>query len=244
MKSFDIVIPVYNEERVLARSVETLMAHLEQRFPYRWRIVVADNASTDGTLAVARELAARHPGRVRVLHLDEKGRGRALKRAWLDSDADAMGYMDVDLSTDIARTVDLARAVLDEGFDLAYGSRLARASETERSLKREIVSRGNMAVIKAMFFVGFSDAQCGFKAITREAAHELLPLVRDTYWFFDTELLIKAEKAGYRLKEIPVRWQEDPDTRVRLVEDIGKQLRGLLRVRFERIPRRPREARG
>lgn len=238
MKSFDVVIPVYNEERVLERSVETLRSFLRESFPYRWRIVIADNASTDGTLRIAEELARRSPDEVRVLHLDEKGRGRALKRAWLDSKADAMGYMDVDLSTDIAKTVDLARAVLDEGYDLAYGSRLARGAETTRSLKREIVSRGNMAVIKALFFVRFSDAQCGFKAITREAARALLPLVRDTYWFFDTELLIKAEKAGYRLKEIPVRWQEDPDTRVQLAQDIAKQLRGLLRVRFERIPRR------
>ncbi len=238
MKSFDVVIPVYNEERILAQSVETLRSFLRESFPYRWRIVIADNASTDGTLGIAEELARRAPEEVRVLHLDEKGRGRALKRAWLDSDADAMGYMDVDLSTDIAKTVDLARAVLDEGYDLAYGSRLARGAETTRSLKREIVSRGNMAVIKALFFVRFSDAQCGFKAITREAARALLPLVRDTYWFFDTELLIKAEKAGYRLKEIPVRWQEDPDTRVKLAQDIAKQLRGLLRVRFERIPRR------
>lgn len=238
MKSFDVVIPVYNEERVLERSVETLRSFLRESFPYRWRIVIADNASTDGTLRVAEELARRFPDEVRVLHLDEKGRGRALKRAWLDSEADAMGYMDVDLSTDIAKTVDLARAVLDEGYDLAYGSRLARGAETARSLKREIVSRGNMAVIKALFLVRFSDAQCGFKAITREAARALLPLVRDTYWFFDTELLIKAEKAGYRLKEIPVRWQEDPDTRVKLLQDIAKQLRGLLRVRFERIPRR------
>ncbi|HXF51470.1 MAG TPA: dolichyl-phosphate beta-glucosyltransferase [Dehalococcoidia bacterium] len=238
MKSFDVVIPVYNEERILAQSVETLRSFLRESFPYRWRIVIADNASTDGTLGIAEELARRAPDEVRVLHLDEKGRGRALKRAWLDSDADAMGYMDVDLSTDIAKTVDLARAVLDEGYDLAYGSRLARGAETTRSLKREIVSRGNMAVIKALFLVRFSDAQCGFKAITREAARALLPLVRDTYWFFDTELLIKAEKAGYRLKEIPVRWQEDPDTRVKLVQDIAKQLRGLLRVRFERIPRR------
>jgi glycosyltransferase involved in cell wall biosynthesis len=238
MKSFDVVIPVYNEERVLTQSVETLRAFLRDSFPYRWRIVIADNASTDATLAIASDLAGHYPDEVRVVHLDEKGRGRALKRAWLESDADGMGYMDVDLSTDIAKTVDLARAVLDEGYDLAYGSRLARESETTRSLKREIVSRGNMAVIRAMFFVRFSDAQCGFKSITREAARALLPLVKDTYWFFDTELLIKAEKAGYRLKEIPVRWQEDPDTRVKLVQDIGKQLRGLLRVRFERIPRR------
>ncbi len=229
MKSFDIVIPVYNEERVLTESVETLRAFLHESFPYRWRIVIADNASTDRTLAIANDLSARHPEEVRVVHLDEKGRGRALKRAWLESDADAMGYMDVDLSTDIRKTVDLARAVLDEGYDLAYGSRLARGSETTRSL---------MALIKVMFFVRFSDAQCGFKAITREAAHALLPHVRDTYWFFDTELLIKAEKAGYRLKEIPVRWREDPDTRVKLAQDIAKQMRGLLRVRFERIPRR------
>ncbi len=235
MKSVDLVIPCYNEERVLAESVEKLRAwcgeHLQA---YRWRIVIADNASTDGTLAVAERLAADDADGVRALHLDRKGRGRALKRAWLESSADAMCYMDVDLSTDLSDITPLLSGVLEEGFDLAYGSRVAGASDVKRSLKREINSRGYITLIKLLFWTKFSDAQCGFKAITRDAVQKLLPQVRDSEWFFDTELLILAEKAGYRLKEVPVKWVEDPDSRVKFPRDIIRMARDLVRLRFRR----------
>ena len=240
MKSVDLVIPVYNEERVLAESVGRLRDWCAAHLPYRWRIVIADNASKDGTLAVAQRLAAEDPDGVAVVHLDQKGRGRALKRAWLERRADAMCYMDVDLSTDLAMITPLLGGVCDEGFDVAYGSRLARAAKTTRSLKREINSRGYITFIKLLFWTKFSDAQCGFKAITREAAQALLPHVRDGEWFFDTELLILAEKHGYRLKEVPVAWTEDPDTRVKFPHDIIKMASQLLKLRFRRdsVPRR------
>jgi glycosyltransferase involved in cell wall biosynthesis len=233
MKSVDLVIPCYNEERVLAQSVATLRAWAEEHLSaYKWRIVVADNASRDGTLDVAKRLAAEDPAGFAYIHLDQKGRGRALNRAWLESNADAMCYMDVDLSTDLAMIAPLLAGVLEEGYDVAYGSRLSRTSDIERSLKREINSRAYIVLIKALFWTKFSDAQCGFKAITREAAQALLPHVRGTEWFWDTELLILAEKNGYRLKEIPVRWTEDPDTRVRFPQDQFKMANNLLRLRF------------
>jgi glycosyltransferase involved in cell wall biosynthesis len=240
MKSVDLVIPCYNEERVLAGSVEKLRAWCAEHLAaYRWRVVVADNASTDGTLAVAQELAARHPDDVAVLHLDRKGRGRALKRAWLESPADAMCYMDVDLSTDVGMISPLLAGVLEEGYDVAYGSRLSRGSDIERSLKREINSRGYISFIKLLFWTKFTDAQCGFKAITREAAQQILPYVEDGEWFFDTELLIIGERGGWRLKEVPVRWVEDPDSRVKFPQDIIKMARQLVKLRFRRgLPRR------
>ncbi len=238
MKSVDLFIPCYNEERTLARSVETLCAWAAEHLPYAWRVVVADNASTDGTLAVARTLAAAHPDEVGVLHLDRKGRGRALKQGWLASGADAMCYMDVDLSTDLASVLPLLAGVLEEGYDVAYGSRLSRRSDVERSLRREVNSRGYITLIKLLFWTKFSDAQCGFKAITREAAQRLLPQVEDGEWFFDSELLIIAEKTGCRLKEVPVRWVEDPDSRVKFPQDIIKMARQLLRLRFRKLERR------
>ncbi|MEX2246973.1 MAG: dolichyl-phosphate beta-glucosyltransferase [Dehalococcoidia bacterium] len=243
MPSVDLIIPVYNEERVLAESVEKLRAWAAEGLPWRWRVVVADNASTDATLEVAQRLAADHADDVAVIHLDRKGRGRALKRAWLESPADAMCYMDVDLSTDLEHVRPLLASVVDEGCDVAYGSRLARSADIERSFRREVNSRGYNLVIKALFWTKFSDAQCGFKAITRDAARELLPHVRDREWFFDTELLILAEKAGYRLKEIPVRWVEDPDSRVRFPQDIWKMGSRLVRLRLRRIPGREELAR-
>ena len=239
MKSVDLVIPCYNEERTLAASVETLRDWCgEHLAAYRWRVVVADNASTDATLEVARQVAALHPDDVAYLHLDRKGRGRALKQAWLQSPADAMCYMDVDLSTDLAMVAPLLAGVLEEGYDLAYGSRVSRGSDIERSLKREINSRGYIAVIKLLFWTRFADAQCGFKAINRDAAQQLLPHVQDGEWFFDTELLIMAEKGGWKLKEVPVRWVEDPDTRVRFPHDVIKMASRLIKLRFRKMPKK------
>jgi glycosyltransferase involved in cell wall biosynthesis len=239
MKSVDLVIPCYNEERALASSVETLRTWCgEHLAAYRWRIVVADNASTDATLDVATKVAALHPDDCTYIHLDRKGRGRALSRAWLESPADAMCYMDVDLSTDLAMVAPLLAGVLEEGYDLAYGSRVSRGSDIDRSLKREINSRGYIAFIKLLFWTRFADAQCGFKAITRKAAQQLLPHVQDGEWFFDTELLILAEKGGWKLKEVPVRWVEDPDTRVRFPHDIIKMASQLIKLRFRKMPRK------
>ncbi|OGO51224.1 MAG: hypothetical protein A2148_10110 [Chloroflexi bacterium RBG_16_68_14] len=242
MPQLDIVIPVYNEAHVLAASVEKLRSYLQETsFPYTWRIVIANNASTDRTLEVARELSRRLDDvavDVAVLHLPQKGRGRALKKALLESDADAMSYMDVDLSTGLDALLPLARAVLEEGYDVATGSRMARGSQITRSLRREITSRGLIFLIKLLFLSKLSDTQCGFKAITRQAARELLPLVENDEWFFDTELLLLAEKGGYRVKDIPVLWIEDPDSRVDVLKTVLEDLQGLLRMRLRRIPRR------
>jgi len=235
MKSVDVVIPVYNEEAQLAKSIGTLRDFCSKNLTtVKFRVVVADNGSTDSTLAVAQSLAKQYPD-VGDIHIEQKGRGRALRRAWLESPADIMCYMDVDLSTDLEMIKPLLAGVLEEGCDVAYGSRLSRASDIERSLKREINSRGYITLIKLLFWTKFADAQCGFKAITREAAQRLLPHVEDGEWFFDTELLILAEKSGCRLKEVPVRWVEDPDSRVKFPRDIIKMASQLLRLRFRRL---------
>jgi len=233
MASVDIVIPVYNEEHVLADSVATLRKFLAQGFAHQYRIVVADNASTDGTLAVAQRLAQKHTD-VASLHVPQKGRGRALRAAWLTSPADILSYMDVDLSTDLAAFPPLIEAIASEGYDVAIGSRLARGADIRRSLRREAISRGYNVMIKGLFFTRFSDAQCGFKAASRRAVQELVPLIENNEWFFDTELLILAEKAGYRIKEVPVRWLEDPDTRVNVPKTVWEDVRGLLRLRLRR----------
>ena len=238
MPQLDIVIPVYNEAHVLAGSIERLRSYLaETNFPYSRRIVVADNASTDRTLAVAQELAERFDD-VAALHLPQKGRGRALRKAWLESDADAVSYMDVDLSTDVAALTPLARAVLEEGYDVASGSRMTRGSQIERSLRRELTSRGFIFLIKLVFLSKLSDTQCGFKALSRDAARELVPRIENEEWFFDTELLLLAEKGGYRVKDIPIRWIEDTDSRVNVRKTVIEDLQGLWRMRFRRIPRK------
>ena len=229
----DVVIPVYNEEGVLEQSISTLVAFLHARSPYDWRVVIADNASTDRTLEVAKRLTERIP-EVEFVHLDEKGRGRALRRAWMESDADVVSYMDVDLSTNLEAFPPLIEALISGGYHLAIGSRLQRESVIARQLKREILSRGYNLLIKLFFFNKFSDAQCGFKALTRQAARELVPLVKDQGWFFDTELLLRAEQKGYEIFEVPVEWIEDLDTRVNILQTSLDDLKGLIRVRFTR----------
>ncbi len=235
----DVVVPVYNEERDLERSVTTLRRFLREHGDrWRWRVVVADNASVDRTLAIAQELADRWPGEVGVVHLDQKGRGRALRRAWTETDADVVCYMDVDLSTDLLFLPPLIDA-LTSGYDVAFGSRLAPGAKVSRGLKREIISRCYNLLIRLFFWNHFWDAQCGFKGITRQVAREVLPLVQDQAWFFDTELLLIAEKNGYRLKEIPVAWVDDPDSRVKIVKTAWEDLKGLWRLKrhFPRIRR-------
>ena len=234
MAHVDVIIPVYNEEVALPPSVAKLRAFLQANLSLPWTIVIADNGSIDRTLAVAQELAAQYSD-VTYIHLPEKGRGRALRRAWLESTADIVSYMDVDLSTDLKAFPPLVTAI-DEGYDVAIGTRLASKSQTERSLKREFISRCYNLLIKAMFSTRFSDAQCGFKALSRKAVQELVPLIVNQEWFFDTELLILAEKKGYRIKEIPVEWLEDPDTRVNIRKTVMEDLKGLWRMRTHPLP--------
>ena len=233
----EIVIPVYNEERVLRQSVETLRAYLIRYFPYRWQITIADNASTDQTWARAEALAAEYEG-VRALHLDQKGRGRALRTAWLASDADVVSYMDVDLSTNLESFLPLVAPIITGHSDLAIGSRLLRGAVIARQWKREIISRCYNLMIWMLFHNRFSDAQCGFKAVRTTAAHELLPNVENQEWFFDTELLLLAEERGLRIYEVPVVWVEDLDSRVNIRKTAFEDIRGLVRVRKQRWQRR------
>ncbi len=235
MTTVEVVIPVYNEEEALPQSIPELRAFLSgPEFPWEWRIVIADNASTDDTPAVSRRLEEQFPGEVKYVRIERKGRGYALKQTWAESEADIRTYMDVDLSTGIEAFPALVRSIAEEGFNVATGSRLARESKVVRSFKRTTLSVGYNAMIKAGFWTRFSDAQCGFKAISREAAERILPLVQDNNWFFDTELLILAEKSGYRIKDIPVRWVEDPGTTVKIGSTIAEDLRGLWRMRLQR----------
>ena len=232
----EVVIPVYNEEVDLPRNIPKLCDYLRTYFPYRWSVVIADNASTDGTLDVARKLADDDP-RVSVLHLDKKGRGRALKAAWLASEADVVAYMDVGLSTNLWSFLPLVAPLTTGHSDLAIGSRLLKGATITRQWKREIISRCYNLLIKLLFRNRFSDAQCGFKALKRSVAQALLPHVEGDEWFFDTELLLLAEEYGLRIYEVPVDWIEDLDSRVDIVSTALEDIRGLLRVRVGRYRR-------
>ncbi len=225
----DVVVPVFNEEIGLAVSVRRLHQHLSTQLPYTFRITVADNASTDATFDIATALAG-ELAHVRVVHLRQKGRGRALRDVWSNSDADVLAYMDVDLSTDLSALLPLVGSLVSGHSDIAIGTRLHRGSRVVRGAKREVISRGYNLLLRGTLAARFSDAQCGFKAIRREVAEHLLPLVEDTGWFFDTELLVLAERSGLRIHEVPVDWVDDPDSKVDVVSTALADLRGVARV--------------
>jgi glycosyltransferase involved in cell wall biosynthesis len=225
----DVVVPVYNEQAGLARSVRRLHRYLAGEFPFSWRIVVADNASTDATPEIGRALAAELPG-VRYLRLDRKGRGRALRAAWAAGDARVVSYMDVDLSTDLRALLPLVAPLVSGHSDLAIGTRLAPGARVVRGPKRELISRAYNGLLHAVLHARFSDAQCGFKAVRRDALAHLLPAVRDDGWFFDTELLVLAQRRGLRIHEVPVDWVDDPDSRVKIVRTAVEDLRGVARL--------------
>jgi putative flippase GtrA len=225
----EIVIPVYNEAGDLAASVHRLHDYLAGNFPLAWLITIADNASTDETLAIARGLESELDC-VHVLHLDQKGRGRALRTAWLASAAPVVAYMDVDLSTDLDALLPLVAPLVSGHSDVAIGSRLASGARVVRGPKREVISRSYNLILKTMLRSGFSDAQCGFKAVRTDVARALLPNVEDNGWFFDTELLVLAERNGLRIHEVPVDWVDDPDSRVDVVSTARADLRGVWRM--------------
>ncbi|OGG11611.1 hypothetical protein A2Z00_04520 [Candidatus Gottesmanbacteria bacterium RBG_13_45_10] len=232
--TLDIVIPVYNEEKELSKSVRTLSSYLAEHLTdFDWHITIADNASRDNTFSIAKDLSS-EDSKISAVHLKEKGRGRAVKYVWQHSKADIVSYMDVDLSTDLKHFPPLIRALL-RGYDVAIGSRNARGSRVYgRSVLRTLTSKIYIFLIKLTFWVNFSDAQCGFKAVSRRVVDKVVSVIKDNEWFFDTELLITAEKMGYRIYEEPVTWIDNPGSTVRVLNTAQGDLEGLFRLFISR----------
>jgi glycosyltransferase involved in cell wall biosynthesis len=229
LPTVEIVVPTHNEAHVLEARIMRLHRYLTERFPLPWRITIADNGSTDGTSVVARRLARTTPG-VGVLVLPAAGRGGALRAAWLRSRADIVAYTDVDLSTDLDALFPLVAPLISGHSDVAVGSRLASGARTDRGPKRELISRAYNRLLKLVLRTPVRDAQCGFKAITATTARQLLPTVRDDGWFFDTELIIRAKRAGMRVFEVPIDWVDDDDSRVKILRTALDDLRGVARL--------------
>jgi glycosyltransferase involved in cell wall biosynthesis len=226
----DVVVPVYNEEPTLEANIRRLRGYLDDRFPVNCRIVIADNGSGDGTWALAERLSAELDG-VDAIHVGRPGRGLALRTAWGASSAAVVAYMDVDLSTELDALLPLVAPLLSGRSDLAIGSRLAPGARVTRSVKREVISRCYNLIIRTALRTRVTDAQCGFKALRNDVARQLLPMVADDSWFFDTELVVRAERYGLRVHEVPVDWVEDPDSRVRIVSTAWDDLKGIRRLR-------------
>ena len=225
----DVLLPVYNEEHVLEKSVSRLRDFLLKNCKdFDWIITIGDNASIDNTLEKAKKLAKQFDD-VRVFHLPQKGRGRMVKHAWTKSEANILSYMDIDLSTDLNAFPPMIQAIID-GFDIAIGSRQYKGAVVDRSFRREVISRGYIWILKLMLGFPFTDAQCGFKAASKKAVDDLFPYIKDDEWFFDTELLYIAHKEGYKIKELPVGWIEDRDSRVKILRTAWLDLKGVCRM--------------
>lgn len=233
--SVDIVIPVYNEEHTLPQNLAVLTGFLEQNLANPWQVIVADNASTDGTRQVTEEFCSHYP-KTSYLHIPRKGKGLALRTAWMASTADIVSFMDADLSTELVHFPQLIQA-LSEGNDIAVGSRLSRGAKVNhRSIRRELISRIYNLMVRSLFLTRLRDSQCGFKAMTRQAAQAIVPNIRNTKFFFDTELLLIAVKSGYQVKQVPVEWNDDPESAVNVIGHSTDSLKGLMRLRFGGIP--------
>ena len=232
-QSVEFILPVLNEEKILAASVSAIYHFLDAHFKdYSWQITIADNGSTDKTADISEILPTKYD-RVEYVKIPQKGRGRALKQCWTSSNSDVVAYMDIDLSTQLDDIRPLLDSITKNNYELAIGSRLIKGSVVEgRSRTREFTSRAYNKIIQLVFAVSFNDAQCGFKAINRSTANRIVPLIKDNGWFFDTELLIIADKCEFPIKEVPVRWTDDPDTRVKIISTAIYDLCGLARLKF------------
>lgn len=229
-----IALPVLNEEDVLRGTVEKLRRFARESLP-EWEtvIVVADNGSTDATEAIGRRLAAGLPD-VRYFRLAKRGKGLAIAAAWRSEAADVYAFMDADLATDLAALPPLLAGVR-RGAGLAVGSRYGNGSRVERSALRKALSLGYRLFLRLAFGTRLADAPCGFKAASPEVVAAVLPRVRNLRWFFDTEFAVRAERAGYRIDEIPVVWRElrpaGRKSRVRIAALVAEYVREVMRLR-------------
>jgi glycosyltransferase involved in cell wall biosynthesis len=225
-----VVIPALNEEDQLEFSARRLLQAMHVSWEGAFELVIADNGSTDATAQIAARLAEDFC-EIKLKHISERGRGGALRAAWMESEADILAYMDVDLSTDLAHLTELLNSIASGNYDVAIGSRLLSQSQVSRGLIREVLSRGYNQLLRLSLNLQAHDAQCGFKAISKTAALRLLPLIKDNNWFFDTELLVYAQQEGFRVKEFPVRWTDDPDSRVKILRTVFEDVAGIWRLR-------------
>ncbi|MFL2745725.1 MAG: glycosyltransferase [Dehalococcoidia bacterium] len=232
-KSLDIILPVYNEQSILKQSVSIICEFITNNLTsYDTNIIIVDNGSTDSTFEIANQLTKSH-NNIKAKKIKTKGRGIALKTAWFESSSDLLLYMDIDLSTDLSSLKPLIYEIDFNNFDIAIGSRLLKNSVvSNRKFLRTLTSKTYSFLTRFLFLSKIHDFQCGFKIINKHASKTLLPKIKDSGWFFDTELLLLAEKEKFKIKEIPVNWTDDRDSKVNVIKTIIEDIKGLIRMRI------------
>lgn len=237
--TFEITIPVLNEEETIQQNVLFLHQFLTEHFPDKsqWTILIADNGSTDNTEKLSLELTQKYP-EIKLIKLSEKGVGRAVKKSWTASKADIVGYMDLDLATDLPHFLEAYKAIAIDGFDIVYGTRLHPQSQVlKRTLKREISSRAFNLILKMYLRTKFSDGMCGFKFLKQKHISDLIAKGADNDgWFFSTELLTVAEWAKLKIYELPVKWTDDPgNSKVKVIPLAKKYLTSMVALNKRRF---------
>ncbi len=227
-----IILPAYNEAKRIESAVERIMEFMNSNFQ-DFEIIIAEDGSTDGTDKVAEKLAEKY-GFVRHLHSDERlGRGKALNNAIKRSEYEFVIYMDVDLSTDLKHVNDIYEA-LKAGYDIAVGSRLLKSSRAKRPFTRDLSSRVYNFLVRALLKSGIHDHQCGFKGFRKSRIADILDSIADNHWFWDTELLVLAQRKGLKIKEIPVTWEHGGESKVSILNDSIYMLRNIFRIMRKR----------
>jgi len=234
MKKVVLVVPVYNEESLLEDSIVQLYEFFKKNVKYDWKIVIADNASIDKTREISERLSKKFK-RVELVYVDKKGRGIALRTAWQNYSADAYGYCDADLATDLSFISDLFKEIIEEKNNLTIGNRYLKSSNAERNPDRLFYSKIFNLIVRLLFKSKITDFQCGFKAIDRKTLEKVVPLIEDDHWFFDSELLILAERENYSIKQIPITWKEmrKKHSRVKVIKDSVYFLSKIILLRYK-----------
>jgi len=230
-KKVVLMLPVYNEERIIEDSVNTLHEYMKNNIIFDWKIVIVNNGSTDKTSKISKNLQKKYKN-IDYVEIEKKGRGNALRESWKNYDADIYSYCDCDLATDISQLRELFDSI-DRGANISTGNRYKKDSQTRRTLTRLITSKTYLFLIKILFNTKVSDFQCGFKAIDKKTKDDIVTITKDNDWFFDTELLLLAEREGYNIAQIPVTWTEKriKDSKVRVIPASLNNLINLIKLK-------------
>jgi len=231
-----VVIPAYNEASTIESTVHLVSTTLND-ITKNYEILIAEDGSTDGTACIAERLVKKYRGRVRHIHSKKRlGRGLALENALKASKGPIVAYMDSDLATDLRHLKEII-LVIRNGADIATGSRYATGAVTKRRPVRLVASLAFNAFVRLILGSKLRDHQCGFKAFRKSSIMKLLDSVEDKHWFWDTEVLVRAQWAGLKVVEIPVRWHYTQATKVNVVDDskyMGLRILRLWRARFRK----------
>ena len=239
MTQIDLVLPVYNGENYIEKSIRKLHDWIKQNPDHEYNIVIAINASTDNTLNIAKKLESELPNEIRVMNIPQKGRGVAIRTGWENSNAEICAYMDADLSADLKHITEIIEPIIKNEAQICCGSRKMQDSSVKTTLMRGVLSWLYNLTLRTTLGLKIADSQCGFKSIRTDAAKKIIPLVESNGWFFDSELLVIAQKNGFKIKAVPVKWIDDVQTTVIVPKIVTEFLKGIKRMRKNGIPEIP-----